>query len=185
MMAGTMIPPQFSAGSNSNIGTATGTLFFLPLYVPRRTTFLGLKCRNAGTGDSGDKARMGVYRQSDSGMAGALVVDAGEVTCSGSAAVLTAVSSFTVEEGLSWLAITLNATIDINTNRASAYQSTVGTYPNTQLTFFPVFTFPSNARPDVNLSPYYSASHVYGALPDPAPAFTANVTDCPIVVPYA
>lgn len=142
-----VLRPQHSTTTSFS----ANTLYATPFVVPTPTTYSGLQFRNSTV--SGN-ARVGVY-EDDNGVPGALVVDVGTSTLTGTSdKTVTAGSPFTLAAGRYWLAIVTDATVSIVSQPTTMGGNPLGLAAGT----------------DTTTIAGVSGAHTYGALPDPFPA---------------
>jgi len=88
-------PPHWGVVGSGGFSTTATRLYFLPYYFREIIQYTGLRARNQGTGDNGEKFRLGAYTMDTTGHPASLIVDAGEVTLDGSAAARTLATAWT------------------------------------------------------------------------------------------
>jgi hypothetical protein len=185
---GAVFQPHWSMPTGGSITTTATRLYFIPVYWPRAGfTYTGLKSRNTSTGDNGLKFRMGVYQASSStGMPTTLVIDAGEITETGSSADLTLAAAWSAPyKGWGWYAIHTQSTSLLLASKARTLVSSVGnTQPTIADGFFGV-SAPANvlANADGGFASL-SVDTTYGALASTAVAPTTFTSPAPFVAAY-
>lgn len=112
---GQKYPPASILGTAASTVVAfTGTLYFMPFYVGKSTTFTKSWARTSATGAN---VEMGIYTNSN-GVPGALITDFGQVASAANADV-----SITINQALApgwyWLAVSVSATVTLNSIPAS------------------------------------------------------------------
>lgn len=115
-----------AGGSSSTRSIATGTLYFCPFFVYRRTTFL--KIGLVGTGTPAGSVNMGIYR--DSGRAkpiGSVIsgTQSGSVTMAAALVSFTFASPVTLPAGMYWLAFSCSGTNAIAGPTGGGYEAGV------------------------------------------------------------
>lgn len=183
---GAIFPPHWATLTNANaLTTTTNRLYYIPYYFQAVRAYTGLKLYNNNTGDNGDKCRAGVYQfNATTGLPTSLVIDAGEVTFTGAAAIRTLAASFSpAYVGWHCLAIHFNAAVDMQwvstLESLSAAGLAVG-FPAKN--GFGVST-PVLGSGASTFGAYY-VDTAYGALAANAVAPTAISTQGPGVYPY-
>lgn len=183
---GATYPPHWATLTNANaLATTINRLYYIPYYFESLTAFTGLKLYNNNTGDNGDKCRAGVYQRSPTTfLPTSLIVDAGEVTFTGAAAIRTLAQSFTpAYVGWHYIAVHFNAAVDMQWISTQEPVSTVGV-----TTGFPAKNiFGVSTQVLQSYASTFGAYYVdtaYGALASTAVAPTAISTQAPSVAPY-
>lgn len=174
---------HFPGMTVTNSALNADLLFAAPFFVSAVTVVDGLAFENAGTGDNGDKVRMGLYGSTTGGLPGALLSETGEITLDANRDVRIGAlgAAQTLLPSLKyWIAIVGNAAITyLNAaNRTSlltdSYYTRMGVVPwNNGTPFYD----------GTNYQYFLYKSHTYGAMPSPfgTPNTTGNSHNCPIV----
>lgn len=93
---GAYYPAHYQIIVNAAGASTINDLMYIPYYFDAIDTFTGMGIRNTGTGDSGDKIRLGAYTAHPTTYKpDNLIIDCGEVTISGAAANNLAAASWT------------------------------------------------------------------------------------------
>lgn len=82
-------PHYILVGVTAGFTTTSTRAYYMPYYVAEPVVFSGIKTGNVGTGDNGDTYRVAIYANDGTAGPGTLIVDAGQVTLTGAAAVRT------------------------------------------------------------------------------------------------
>lgn len=188
-MTAMFLPHWAYVNTVAGLTSTTTRLYYIPYYFPvAGLSYTGLKCHNSGAGDNADTLRLGVYQASaTTGLPSTLVIDAGEITLSGAAAVRTLASAWTAPyEGWGFLALHCNQAAEFyaftNVSASSTAVGVIFPAPSIQLFGAPSTTF-AISNTATNFGAYY-VDTAYGALAASAVAPTAILTTCPAVAPY-
>lgn len=182
-VAARFLPHWLMMSGTTGNTSALGRLYYIRYYFTHLVAYSGLIVPNMGAGDSGEKARVGVYTESQTtGLPSALVVDCGEVTFGGSAAENLAATSWTPPYiGWGYLAIHTNAVSALNRYFAII---TAGPGPNlANMVGLPAAST-NNANTGAEIACHYTDAQAYGALQTVAPVPTAMIGTFPCVYPY-
>lgn len=93
-ITGRYYPPQLVSGDSATASTTATRLYYIPYFITEIRSYAGFVMRNTGTGDPGEKCRMGLYTHGAGGPT-TLVQAATEVTFSSSAADNVTANAFT------------------------------------------------------------------------------------------
>lgn len=186
--AGTYLtPPGFSFYANGAM--VANKIYYAPFYIDRPQTLSGMRMTNRTTTDSGDKLRLGIYRQSQTnGGPGALITDCGEITLTAAITERALTASIVIPAAdWYWLAQAPNAAIDcyfyasgfgqssnVGYQSSPIYQPMVGSLTRGTLTATPT-NYPAIAM---------VADFTYGALPSTAPTTNLTSSDMPDMCLY-
>jgi len=114
-LTGNYYQPDISLLNVQTANAATGSLFFTPFVPKDNHTFTGVAVYNKGTADSGKKCRLGIYEDDGTGQPGDLLLDAGELTFTGTAGLFViTISQALTADTLYWLASTTDSTISFS-----------------------------------------------------------------------
>lgn len=162
----------------------TGTIRAMRFQAPYNMSIDALVIENAGAGDTGEKARLGIYAETANGLPGALIAAAAEITLGAAVDVnFAAISSTPLVEGTSyWLAFTGDAT----TNWGLVTAATTVSSGGFGLSMYNVrsgFAMWEADLPSLGtaLAPFLSKTAVYGALPDPFGTPSGSVDTMPLI----
>ena len=105
MMAGKYYTPPhlFLRNITDSFSTTASRYYVVPFIIEYPVTIAGAWCYNGGTGDSGDKFKMALYEEAQTGGPGAMVKSFGEGTFGASAAINNLVSSYSASPGRYYL----------------------------------------------------------------------------------
>lgn len=189
---GGIFTPHWAQLDITNVFATTATrLYYVPYYFPSiGFTYTGLKSYNTGTGDSGDKFRLGVYTANlATGMPQSLVIDAGEATLSGSAAEITLAAAFAAPlKGWAWLCLHSRDSLAIAPLSTRWAVTGVGNVtPNLAMGMFGLAAIADGTASATPPGAQFGAVYVdttYGALASTAVAPTAISPRGPTVAPY-
>lgn len=162
----------FSA-TPTTLALANTDLVFMPFVPDVTRTFPAISVYNTSAAESGNKARLGVY-SSTNGQPSALLVDAGEITLTGAAAIRDLTATIALSVGrLYFTCIHTNAAFTVRALTPGAG----GTEASIRLG-----QPSSNLASAANLSATFYANQAYGALPSTPPTLTtAGYTTVPFV----
>lgn len=93
-----LFPPHLVPSSYTLTATAA-RYYTVPFYIPRATTFAGVKFRNSGAGNNGHKVKIAFFNELAGGGPGTLAKSFGESTLTGAAAIRTLTSSWAATPG--------------------------------------------------------------------------------------
>jgi hypothetical protein len=147
MRTGDYVFPMPVSGLANRTLDYANYLFGIPFIVVRPITLDRLTIV-VTTGDSGKKARLGIYSPGTNVAPGALLVDGGEVDVGSAATVSATIDQALTTPGIYWLAIVSDGTPELRGFAAGwSPRNRIGV-PNNPLAFLAI-------------------AHTYGALPDP------------------
>jgi hypothetical protein len=162
----------------------TGTIRACRFIAPYNMSIDALVIENAGAGDTGEKARLGIYAEAANGTPAALIAAAAEITLGAAVDVnFAAISSTAITAGTPyWLAFTGDATTNwglVSTGTAISSGGFGLTMYNSRSGFAP---WAADAPAlGTAFAPFISKTHVYGALPDPFGTPTGTVDTMPLI----
>lgn len=163
---------------------ATGTIRAMRFIAPYSMSIDALVVENAGAGDTGEKARLGIYDETANGLPGDLIAEAAEITLGAAVDVnFAAITSTPVVAGTPyWLAFTGDASTFWGLVTAGTAVSSGGfglMMYNTRSGFAPWAS--DSVALGTAFAPFLSKTHVYGALPDPFGTPTGTVDTMPLI----
>ncbi len=179
-------PPKFRSGQSylptgyaitgETIATGAADLYYYPFWCPTTQTFTGAKSWNQGAGDNGETFRMGIYKDDGSGGGpGTLVIDFGQVTLTGAAALRTLASAVTLPGGQwYWFAQHFNSSMSMFGMSQSA--TAVGPTPPLQIATGYLMTTSPSATLGTNYVGGFFVNTTYGALAATAVAPSAELS---------
>jgi len=153
--------------------TVTANVYYeIPIYIARVEAFAGVKFRNSGTGNNGDKVKVAMYQENADGTR-TRVKDFGEATLDGSAAIRTLASSWT-PSSIGWYFIRIVAddavafTGACSTARLSTGPDIFVTYETDSITNFPRrgTGFWSTGESDRGRPGFYTYTGTYASFPE-------------------
>lgn len=184
VMSGAGIGPHWVARVGQTLATTSTRLYYTPIYLSNIEAFAGAKTFNQGTGDTGEKYRVGIYSEASGGGPGTLQKDFGEVTLDGSSALRTSANSWT-NSYIGWHYLAFHSDTAISMYAwDEVYQLTAaGHVPPVIQVGMP--TLSTNFANSLNRNdPFMYVDTAYGALASTAVAPTTATTTSPMILLY-
>tara|TARA_R110000824_G_scaffold6977_1_gene32000 strand:+ start:162 stop:767 length:606 start_codon:yes stop_codon:yes gene_type:complete len=156
-VANTVYPSFQGIDKNGALGNISANYLYAVPYIVRAPMSVDFLCLfNSSTGQSGNKFRLGLYASSTTAI-GSLIVETGETTLDGSAALRTvAITQQNLSAGLYYLAVNCNAVVQ-SVHVASQGGVSSGNFGEIAW---------ANGLSQMAYPTLYKA-HTYGSLPDP------------------
>jgi len=96
-------------GTTTTSSIGTGTIRFMPIMIPKKTTIGSLRVNITSGGGNGFTFRLGIYA-ADNAYPGTLLYDSGTISATANAA-YTATPNLAVEPGLYWFCVSTSGTM--------------------------------------------------------------------------
>lgn len=171
-VSGAILPCMLSGVTSFDFTTTADRLYVSPFFVGKVVSVDALVFQNAGTADTGDDIRLGLYDTTTDGLPGALLGETGEIALDNTEDVRIGAMGGSVTllpNNAYWLALVTNGNPVIlfvdyaqTTSHFDAFQTQNG---------IPAW---NAGLPVASLAPSFYKAHTYGALPDPFGTPTAG-----------